>query len=272
MKYRTIYIFIVRELFIFTNSLKLKIWSKLSVSNIRNKFSYIQPFQSLFTSSTSPFIPTSSSSSSTALYSKSSSYFQSIDWLELCHQSINSFNQIKYNVSNLDFSSGAYTISLPENHYEEIEKLLNQSTKTITLFSFLPSSGTTTIQNITYVPQVTSIYRLHQFSKQILSKFPDSALIGVVVLSSLELIKRQIKNTDSLTYFNIGSTRFTLPPSFKEVANITTENLNSKLEILSSLSYDLTLFSKTEMDYLQTQPLENIEKYILKELLPKLGG
>lgn len=82
--------------------------------------------------------------------------------------------------------------------------------------------------NITITPTDSPILRVHQFSRRFLRKLPDSALLGLLTLSSLELIQRQLK-----------SDTFVLPPLLKEAANISTENLNTKLEILSSMSWNL---------------------------------
>ena len=180
--------------------------------------------------------------------------FQEPDWLELMGKGLDVYDTIKQ--IDFDITSGAYMISLPEDHYEEIEKLRKQP-KVISIMSIF--NGKTT--NITYLPQVTPLFRVHRFGRKVFNKFPDSALLGILTLSSLELIKRQL---------NSESFGLSLPPMLKEAANITTENLNAKLEMLSSLSYDVELFSKTELEFLQSQPLEVIEKYIIKELLPKI--
>jgi hypothetical protein len=179
---------------------------------------------------------------------------QEPDWIELIGKGLETWDSIKQ--IEFDITANAYTISLPEDHYEDIKKL-RKKTKVIRLMSIFDGKRT----NITYIPQVTPLFRVHQFSRKVLKKFPDSALLGMLTLSSLELIKRQL-NSDT---FGLS-----LPPLLKEAVNITNENLNAKLEMLSSLSWDVELFSKTELEFLQTQPLEVIEKYIIKELLPKI--
>lgn len=150
---------------------------------------------------------------------------------------------------NIDLSSGAYIISS-----EPIQHIINDfNTAELNLISIIDGGKT----NITYTSQRTPILRIHQFSQKFLKKFPDSALLGILILTSLELIQRQINNQP-------------MSPLLKDAANITTTNLGTKLEILSSLSWDVDPFLKSELDALQLQPLEVVEKFILKDLLPRL--
>ena len=149
--------------------------------------------------------------------------------------------------NTLDLSSGAFEISSP-NHviYKEPYEL-----------GLISINGRSA--NLTkIVPSVTPILRVHKFSRKFLKKFPDSALLGILALSTLELLQRQLAISNNL------------PLYLKDAANITTENLNVKLEILSSLSWDFDPFVKAELEALQSQPLEVIESFILKDLLPRI--
>jgi hypothetical protein len=170
------------------------------------------------------------------------------DWISVMATLIDYVEYIKS--SNTDFSAGAWILSLPESQNENRQEKSIQ----LNLISILDGKS-----NITIIPNMTPILKVHQFSRNFLKRFPDSALLGILTLSSLELIQRQL-NSQSIY----------LPPLFKEAANITTENLNTKLEILSSLSWDLDPFLKAEIESLQTQPLEVIESFILKDMLPRI--
>lgn len=56
----------------------------------------------------------------------------------------------------------------------------------------------------------------------------------------------------------------------QEIANSTVLELDAKLEYLSSVRWDVDPFIQSELVILQTQPLEFIDKYIVKEFLPKI--
>lgn len=172
---------------------------------------------------------------------------QKESWIDKISSTIEGIEKVQR--FNIDFSSGAYMISS-----EPIQMIESDSdTAELNLISIIDGGKT----NITYTSQRTPILRIHQFSQKFLKKFPDSALLGILVLTSLELIQRQINNQP-------------MSPIIKDAANITTTNLGTKLEILSSLSWDVDPFLKSELDALQSQPLEVVEKFILKDLLPRI--
>jgi hypothetical protein len=167
---------------------------------------------------------------------------KSIDWLEVISRS----NDIIINIKKLkdikiDFTAGASSISLPSN--DRIIESYNE----IMIFG-----NTSTIQQ-------PPILVVHQLGKKVVRKLPSAALLGALVLISSELLQREI-NTKS----------YQLPPLLQEIANSTVFELDTKLEYLSALKWDLDPFLAAEMENLQTQPLEVIDRYIVKELLPRV--
>ena len=167
---------------------------------------------------------------------------KSIDWLEVISRS----NDIIINIKKLkdvkiDFTAGASSISLPSD--DRIIESYNE----IMIFG-----------NNTSVQQ-PPILVAHQLGKKVVRKLPSAALLGALVLISSELLQREI-NTKS----------YQLPPLLQEIANSTVFELDTKLEYLSALKWDLDPFLAAEMENLQTQPLEVIDRYIVKELLPRV--
>ena len=88
---------------------------------------------------------------------------------------------------------------------------------------------------------------------------PDTALLGVLVLIASELLRR-----------GVNSNSETLPPLIREFANATIIELDLKLEMLSSLEWKIDPFLKAELENLQTQPLEVIDKFIVNSILPSV--
>lgn len=99
----------------------------------------------------------------------------------------------------------------------------------------------------------------HQVGKRVVRKVPDTALLGVLVLIASELLRR-----------GVDSNSDTLPPVIREFANATIAELDAKLERLSSLDWKIDPFLKAELENLQTQPLEVIDKFIVTSILPSV--
>ena len=101
----------------------------------------------------------------------------------------------------------------------------------------------------------------HQLGKKMVKKLPDSALLGVLVLIASELLQREV-NTQFLT----------LPPVLRALANNTALELDTKLEFLSSLQWDVDPFLRAEIENLNKQPLEVIDRFIVTEILPRVDN
>ena len=99
----------------------------------------------------------------------------------------------------------------------------------------------------------------HQVGKRVVRKVPDTALLGVLVLISSELLRRAVNSNSE-----------TLPPVIREFANATIIELDAKLEMLSSLEWKVDPFLRAELENLQTQPLEVIDKFIVTSILPSV--
>ena len=182
---------------------------------------------------------------------KSISYtklWMSIDWLKLISRSNDILVGIKkIKDIKLDFTAGASSISLPA-HEERIEY------ENIIVFNDI--NQTDLLKSTSSAPPILVA---HQLGKKVVRKLPNAALLGVLVLVSSELLQREINNK-----------AYQLPPLLQEIANTTVLELDSKLEFLSSLQWDLDPFFAAEYENLQTQPLEVIDRYIVKELLPRV--
>lgn len=99
----------------------------------------------------------------------------------------------------------------------------------------------------------------HQMGKKVVKNLPDAALLGVMVLILSELLQRETK------------TNFVrLPPVLRAIVNETAEELDTKLEYLSSMQWSVEPFLRTELENLQKQPLELLDKYIVTDILPRV--
>ena len=166
---------------------------------------------------------------------------RSIDWLVVIAYTdniINTVDAIKNNFQ-LDFSAGAAAISSSE----ETLILRNLTLPLIAVNESYPK-----------------VLVAHQLGKKVVRQLPDAALLGVLVLIASELLQR-----------GVSQNKFSsLPPVLLEIANTTVLELDAKLEYLSSVRWDVDPFIQSELEILQTQPLEFIDKYIVKEFLPKI--
>ena len=97
----------------------------------------------------------------------------------------------------------------------------------------------------------------HQMGRGVTQKIPDNALLGVLVLVATELLQR------ALTY-----NKDMLPITVRDFAQNVLDELDSKLEMLSSLNWNTDPFFKAELENLQSQPLEVIDKFLVTQILP----
>ncbi len=99
----------------------------------------------------------------------------------------------------------------------------------------------------------------HQMGRKIVRNLPDPALLGVLVLILSELLNRETK------------TNFVrLPPPLRSVLNESAIELDQKLEFLSAMQWNVEPFIRTELENLQKQPLELLDKYIVTDILPRV--
>jgi len=142
-------------------------------------------------------------------------------------------------IPRFDCSSGAWDLSLPSQHFEEAEAEASQQ-----------------------LPPVGPILRVHQVGKRVVSTMPDTALLGVLVLVSNELIRREYDSKST-----------TLPAYIRDLANSTLSELDLKLETLSELEWSVNDFIRRETDALSIQPLELVDfmdKYLMQDILPQI--
>lgn len=163
-----------------------------------------------------------------------------IKWWPVIGQALVRWEQLKKIQVHIDFSAGAASLSSPEMLIASPKSLLS-----------LASSNSTLVE--------TPLLLAHQLGKRVVKKLPDSALLGVLVLIASELLQREV-NTKFLR----------LPPLVRELANSTALELDAKLEFLSSLQWDVDPFLRTEIENLQNQPLELIDKFVVNEILPRV--
>ena len=183
---------------------------------------------------------------------------ESIDWLAVISHSNNIIINIK-KLKNIkiDFTAGSSSISLPL--IDRIEQYNDNDINMIDIYNNNSTLYYEYLQQQQQQQEPQPILLVHQLGKKVVRKLPSAALLGVVVLISSELLQREI-NTKS----------YQLPPLLQEIANSTIFELDTKLEYLSSVKWDLDPFFAAEIENLQTQPLEVIDRYIVKELLPRV--
>jgi hypothetical protein len=97
----------------------------------------------------------------------------------------------------------------------------------------------------------------HQLGKKFVKRVSDQGLLAILVLISSELLQRGYRDKSPL-----------MPPILRDVANVTIAELDEKLEKLSALEWQVDPFLQSEMDRLQTQPIELLDKYIVSDILP----
>jgi hypothetical protein len=176
-----------------------------------------------------------------SFYSKITTKIKTANWIKVFSKmdyAIIKLNKFKKRIK-IDFSAGCGAISSPD--VEVIPVLLDELLIDESLV------------------QKSPVLWAHQVGRKIVRKVPDTALLGVLVLIASELLKR-----------GLNSNSDTLPPLVREFANSTIIELDAKLEKLSSLDWKVDPFFKAELENLQTQPLEVIDKFIVTSILPSV--
>ena len=155
---------------------------------------------------------------------------------------------------DVDFSAGAGALSSPEKMVY-VPQMASAARGGGDGGGNATSSGSGAASGLVETPLLLA----HQMGKRIVKKLPDSALLGVLVLIASELLQREV-NTKFLR----------LPPLVRELVNSTALELDAKLEFLSSLQWDVDPFLRAEIENLQNQPLELVDKFVVTEILPRV--
>ena len=122
-----------------------------------------------------------------------------------------------------------------------------------------PTDPDLDLLDVEVITRKSPVLWAHQVGRKYVQKVPDKALLGGLVLIASELLKRGVKNE-----------KLILSPRVREIANMTSAELDSKLEMLSSLEWKVNPFLKGEYDNLQSQPLEVIDRFIVTSILPNV--
>ena len=122
-----------------------------------------------------------------------------------------------------------------------------------------PTDPDLDLLDVEVITRKSPVLWAHQVGRKYVQKVPDKALLGGLVLIASELLKRGVKNE-----------KLILSPRVREIANMTSAELDSKLEMLSSLEWKVDPFLKGEYDNLQSQPLEVIDRFIVTSILPNV--
>jgi hypothetical protein len=157
------------------------------------------------------------------------------------------YESFRKTVPPLDFSAGAGQISVPREDDSLIWKMNDP------LFNEALSAS-----NVTY-ERKPQLLLAHQMGKRIAKKLPDGALLGVIVIIASELLQRE--NEQNF---------IRLPPQIRTYVNATANELDQKLEFLSSMQWNADSFLRTEIENMQKQPLEVVNKFLVAEILPKV--
>jgi hypothetical protein len=112
--------------------------------------------------------------------------------------------------------------------------------------------------DVSIVPAANFQSRLNKIGKNAVKRFPDNVLLGILVLISTELIKREV----------VSKPKY--PPAVRELADSVIKELEVKIEYLSLINWNLDPLLQSEMLRLQTEPLEVIDKYLVSEILPNI--
>ena len=167
---------------------------------------------------------------------------ETANWIKVfsnIDHTLDKFKKLRKRI-RFDISAGYGSISSPEETESNLELLTPEVLDEI----LLPKSP---------------VLWAHQVGKRVVRKVPDTALLGVLVLISSELLRRAVNSNSE-----------TLPPVIREFAKATILELDTKLEILSSLEWKVDPFLRAELENLQTQPLEVIDKFIVTSILPSV--
>lgn len=171
-----------------------------------------------------------------------------VAYIDAANTNIRKFKR-KYLSQMIDFTAGASQLSMPY-----AETVSNMSIATVSSQQSIDGSTITTTPT-----KISPLLRIHQLSKKVIKKVPDNILLGILVLISSELLQREVSSKSSI-----------IPPLLQSVANTTIFELDTKLELLSELQWDFDPFIQAEVERLQTQPLEAIDRFLVTDVLPKV--
>ena len=145
--------------------------------------------------------------------------------------------------ADIDMTAGAASLSSPDSHmYMPLSSLTLEESQVLG-------------ENEDKPPTPAVLYL--QMGKRAVKKVPDSALLGMLVVISTELLQREV-----------STKRSRLPSIIGDLANSTLEELDTKLEILSKLQWNMDPFLKSELGNLQNTPIGVFEKFVGSEVLP----
>eukprot|EP01036_Dinobryon_divergens_P033756 gene33756-43624_t len=105
----------------------------------------------------------------------------------------------------------------------------------------------------------SNLLRVYKMGKKVVRKVPDNALLGLLALISTELLQREVFKQSSF-----------LPPLMRTVANTTMNELDLKLDLLTYLNWDFDPFIQNELENLQLQPWEAIDRFFLSDFFTKI--
>lgn len=180
----------------------------------------------------------------TTFYNQIKKSIKTTNWIRVIRKiddSANQFNILRKKIK-IDISAGSAFLSSPDQ---------NEITSNLLSLELADDED--------HLVRKSPILWAHQVGKKVVRKVPDTALLGALVLILSELLRR-----------GVNSNSDTLPPVIREFANATIIELDSKLEMLSSLEWKVDPFFKVELENLQSQPLEVIDRFIVQQILPSV--
>ena len=188
----------------------------------------------------------------------------SIEWLRVVRHvraTLRVLNKIK-NSLTVDLSSGQGDISSPDGQPVHVSAILHNRERSVSSASssstsFLPAADAALLASgIEVVPSRSTsaaangdgddstLLWVHQVGKRVVRKVPDTALLGVLVLVAAELLRR-----------GVNTNRDTMPPLLRDFAEKTITELDTKLEQLSSLEWQVTRRVRCTVDTHPTNTL-----------------
>lgn len=184
------------------------------------------------------------------------------NWIEILNRAGSTISRIEKSrllrsIASADFTAGAVSISTPPISSESMLQMENTELEDDENMASMYRS--TLGKSITVNGTRPGLARMHRLSRTIIRKVPDGALIGIVALITTELIQREVIRQ---------STSF--PPIMQALANRTLSELDGKLQLLSFLQWNFEPFLRVEVENLQTQPVELLDKYIVTEILQRV--
>ncbi len=195
------------------------------------------------------------------------------DWLQLISRVGKTVHSIENSrwfrlISKIDLTAGGIHLSTPipqETKSESSERqglALRYNSMTVSnSYEKISTSSLANLQSeLSKFENITTtnlgLLRVHRLGATALKKVPDSFLIGLISLIAAELLQREILR-QSLSF----------PPIVQAIANKTAVELDVKLQLLSALQWNVGPFLEYELDNLQTQPIEILDKYVIGEIV-----